>query len=446
MIPPLRTARTRGRSRGVAEAAVVIVGYAIYSALRDLVPRHAAAAVRHGRDLLQAEGAVGLSVEHLLNRWMSARPGWSGFATFWYSDAHFVVTAVLLFATARLPDGRRWRRVWYLTTGIGLLVFWLYPTAPPRLLPRGGFTDVVAARPTVGSVSDPAIAHLSNPYAAMPSLHVAWAIWCTLVGWQLLQRDRRSENMARHPWRGTWVLRAACVAYPLTTSWLVLATANHYLADVVAGALTTAAAWSLTRIGRNQARAPIAALVRHPSGARWRRASRQRHHRDPRRGVGPALLAPAAVILTACTAGARPSAPATVTFHGLRISVPEGWSVGHTLCVDRSAVVTSPVDRAPCPPSAGGQLDHGRTVIILSCATGPNGFPASTLTATHLGTEPVLVPDPHGPLAASYVFVELPRLNTALTITGPASTARARLATLRIPHATPPSAQLARDC
>ena len=66
------------------------------------------------------------------------------------------------------------------------LVFWLYPVAPPRML--AGFTDVVASTHAFGSWHTGALASHANQFAAMPSLHMAWAAWCTLALWRATKR------------------------------------------------------------------------------------------------------------------------------------------------------------------------------------------------------------------------------------------------------------------
>lgn len=229
------------------EAMLCVLGYVVYTALRDVAPRRVAVADVHGLDILHFERGLHISVEATLNRWLALRPDFSDVATFWYSDAHFVVTIGVLLASLRMVRGRRLRLALYTTTAIALVVFWAFPTAPPRLLPQGGFVDVIAHLPALGSVSDPAVARLSNQYAAMPSLHVAWAVWCAVVVWQLVGSIGAELPVVTWQARaGRAALRSVAVAYPLATALIVLATANHYLSDVVAGALTAGVAFVVT--------------------------------------------------------------------------------------------------------------------------------------------------------------------------------------------------------
>jgi hypothetical protein len=114
---------------------------------------------------------------------------------------------------------------------IGLLVFWRYPVAPPRML--GGYTDVIASSHTFGSWHTGSLAADANQFGAMPSLHIAWAVWCTLVLWRLSS--------------SRWV-RAVALIYPCITAFAVLATGNHYVLDLVGGLVTFALAVALVRL------------------------------------------------------------------------------------------------------------------------------------------------------------------------------------------------------
>ena len=125
----------------------------------------------------------------------------------------------------------RWQRV--LTTFLGLVGFVLWPLMPPRLLPESyGFVDTLAQYPTLWSFDSGALNTISNQYAAMPSLHFAWALWCTFVFLSLL----------RHP-----LARLAATAYvPLTLAAIVL-TGNHFILDAAGGAAVLGIAWLVAR-------------------------------------------------------------------------------------------------------------------------------------------------------------------------------------------------------
>jgi hypothetical protein len=105
---------------------------------------------------------------------------------------------------------------------IALLGYILYPTAPPRFFPEWGFVDSVSDFTGVEPSTD-GVNAMFNPYAAVPSMHVAFAI---MIGWSLAQLvDRRVV-------RGFWW------AYPLLVSYVIVATGNHFVMDAVLGAAT----------------------------------------------------------------------------------------------------------------------------------------------------------------------------------------------------------------
>ena len=66
----------------------------------------------------------------------------------------------------------------FATSLLALAGFYLYPLAPPRLLPQYGYVDTLLKFHTWGSLADPKVAEHSNQFAAMPSLHIGWALWC----------------------------------------------------------------------------------------------------------------------------------------------------------------------------------------------------------------------------------------------------------------------------
>ncbi len=101
--------------------------------------------------------------------------------SYYYDNAHFIVTFGLLgwLWWKRADIYRPLRSTLVMINVIGLIVFWRYPVAPPRMLVGDGFTDVVASSHTIGSWHTGSLAADANQFAAMPSLHIAWAAWCT---------------------------------------------------------------------------------------------------------------------------------------------------------------------------------------------------------------------------------------------------------------------------
>ena len=232
-MPQTDTARVeappRARLRWWTELPLILLVYASYSAGRLLARGDVSSAVDHGVSILRIEKALHLNAEHPLNR-LFTREAWLGVpADFWYASLHYLVTPAILIWLFRSRAVRyRAARTWLMTsTFIGLLGFTLLPTCPPRLLSVGhGFVDTMAQYSDYGwwggEASAPrGLGGMTNQYAAMPSLHVGWALWCGVMLW-------------RHG--RTPVAKVAGIAYPLLTTIVVMGTANHYFLDAVAGA------------------------------------------------------------------------------------------------------------------------------------------------------------------------------------------------------------------
>jgi hypothetical protein len=210
---------------------VLLVLYAIYDGSRLLVNTSLAQAQRHGDSILRLERRLHLSPERTLNH-LFATHAWLGIpADFVYASLHYVITvSVLFWVWRRHRDHYRMARTWLgLTTLLGVVGFVVFPTAPPRLLGSSyHFTDILAEHSTVGwwgtggGGTPRGLADMSNEFAAMPSLHVGWALWCGLLVFLY----------ARHR-----VVRLLGLLYPFAIAFVVMGTANHYLLDCLVGAL-----------------------------------------------------------------------------------------------------------------------------------------------------------------------------------------------------------------
>lgn len=217
------------KSRWWAELVLLGLVYAAYSCGRLLARGDVGTAVDHGLAVLDLEKALHLNAEHPLNRLFTETPALGIPADFAYASLHYLVTpAVLIWLFRRRPGGYRAARTWLMvSTLLGLIGFTLLPTCPPRLLDAGhGFVDTMAQYSSYGwwgaEASAPrGMGAMTNQYAAMPSLHVGWALWCGVMLWRY----------GRTP-----LLRTLGVAYPLLTTVIVMGTANHYFLDAVAGA------------------------------------------------------------------------------------------------------------------------------------------------------------------------------------------------------------------
>jgi len=200
-----------------------------YDVINNLNPLRATRALAHGSAIVHLEMSWHLDAERTLNRWLGNHLLVGRWLGDYYAVAHFAVTiAVLGWIWWRHPARYRFLRNTLLGINvIGFLVFWAFPVAPPRMLSDLGFVDVVAVAHSVGNLSTGALASQANEYAAMPSLHVAWALWCAFAIWSV-----RTDRTAR----------AAAAAYVALTATVAMATGHHYFLDVVAGAATAVTA------------------------------------------------------------------------------------------------------------------------------------------------------------------------------------------------------------
>ena len=205
---------------------IVWLGW-VYDAVTNLAPLRLPVALAHGRAILSLERTLQIDPEQTLDRWLAGHHTLGLALSDYYDNAHFVVTLGLLgwLWWRRADLYRPLRNSLVLVNVLAFVVFWRYPVAPPRMLP--GFTDVVAATGAIGSWHTGALASHANELAAMPSLHIAWAVWCTLAVWRL----------SKLRW-----LRVLAVAYPCMTGFAVISTGNHYVLDMFGGLATIAAA------------------------------------------------------------------------------------------------------------------------------------------------------------------------------------------------------------
>lgn len=210
---------------------LILAFYVVYSVVRNSQGSAVVSEARALRNALQVirwEKVVGIYHEEAVQE---AFLDWNGFIEFWnlfYGTFHFFVTIfALVFLFRRFPARyRRWRNTLAVTTALALIGFATYPLMPPRLLPAShGYVDTLRVYGSLWSFDSGTMSKISNQYAAMPSLHFAWAMWCTLVLVPAL--------------RSRWA-KAAAAIYPLFTLFAIVVTANHFVLDAVGGAVVLA--------------------------------------------------------------------------------------------------------------------------------------------------------------------------------------------------------------
>ena len=217
------------------ELALIAVGYWAYTKTRNTIPGSVTTALLHGWDVQRLQDWLHLNFELSFNQFIARTEWLAQVMDYYYATVHFIMTGgVLIWLFLRRPQVYRGARTVLITTSVlALFCFWLYPTAPPRLLPGLGYVDTLLQFHTWGSLADPNVAEHSNQFAAMPSLHTAWALWCGLAIF----------HCARRAW-----VRWAGLAYPLCTITVIIGTANHFLLDAFAGASLLALGFLIQRL------------------------------------------------------------------------------------------------------------------------------------------------------------------------------------------------------
>jgi hypothetical protein len=234
------------------QVALFALGYYAYRLVRGFVddPGGAAVAFQNARELISIERGLNVFVEPSIQAWADAQPLIVDAASWMYINTQTSVTLGAL-AFLYLFHNRSFyfvRNMFMVAWALALVGYIVYPTAPPRFFPEWGFIDSVANFTGV-SHDNVSVNALFNPYAAVPSMHVAFAL---MIGIPLARLVKHRAA------RVFWVL------YPLVVTFVIVVTANHFLADAVLGAMTAglaayAAEW--------MARARPAAWAFQPSRA-----------------------------------------------------------------------------------------------------------------------------------------------------------------------------------
>ena len=233
-MPALPRNRLRLLPRGPLDAlrqlALFAAAYYAYRLVRGLVDTRASVAFENARVLVDAERAMGSFFEPGLQAWALSQ-GWVVDAASWmYVNSHFTVTTTFLvwLYIARNSAFYYVRNMFMVAMGLALVGYVVFPTAPPRFLPEWGFTDTVAD--FVGPAAEASAGVLYNPFAAVPSMHVAFALMIAVPGVVLSRR---------------LVVKVIWAIYPVLVTLTVMITGNHFWLDAFFGAAVAAvSAWA----------------------------------------------------------------------------------------------------------------------------------------------------------------------------------------------------------
>ena len=237
LLPPLSR-------RDFMEAAIIAIAFLLYFWVRGAVVDRPEAAYWHARDVIDFQRSLGLFWEDNLNDWIADRKFWAQLMNVVYFYLHFPL--IILFGIW-LYFYRRHQYTFvrdsFLASGaIALVIYWLYPVAPPRELPELAAQFDAAAPVYILGFFDTMEQYLGyaydtqstrafvNPYAAMPSLHFGWDL---LLGIAIIAAFRRTPL--------AWLAVVIGVGLPLLQIIAITTTANHYLVDAVAGGIVAMA-------------------------------------------------------------------------------------------------------------------------------------------------------------------------------------------------------------
>ncbi|MGA8116900.1 MAG: phosphatase PAP2 family protein [Actinocatenispora sp.] len=210
------------------ELLIIGVGYGLYTLIQHHINILPGPALNHAADIVRLETRLHLAVEPSVNHALALHPTLAAVANYYYVAMHEAVTpAVILWVFLRHRGAYPYARfLLVVPTLIGFALYYVVPVAPPRLLPGDGMVDTMARYASIGDYSQGPMSHTAAQFAAFPSLHLVWAMWCGAMVCWLVRR---------------WYVRVVAVAYPICTGLVVVATANHYLFDL-AGAVVVFAA------------------------------------------------------------------------------------------------------------------------------------------------------------------------------------------------------------
>ena len=228
---------------------------------RGLAGGGQAAAERHADAIVRAERRLHIFAEPTIQRAARELYGLPTFLGYAYLTLHLAVTAAALVWVYRRRRFayRRFLSTLVLANLLAVIGYAFFPAAPPRLA-GVGVADTVSGSTSI-DLSSSLVSRLYNPYAAVPSMHIGYAIIVAAAIWQLA-RSRL--------WRVT------AIAYPLFVLFMIVATGNHFFLDAVAGAAVAALAVAIVRA---VAPALVAAteLSAHSTWLRDQASSRRTH-------------------------------------------------------------------------------------------------------------------------------------------------------------------------
>lgn len=226
------------RLRWWKEILAVVAFDAVYEWTSEKAAGARAVAGHHAQQIVHTERWLGVFREQAVQQWFLPHRLLIEASDLFYSTVHFVLpVATLVWLFRRFPERYvRWRNALAWMTALGLIGFITFPLLPPRFLPSNfGFVDTLNAVGGIGSFDSALMKDAGNLYAAMPSLHIAWALWCVFALVPVVRRR--------------WI-KALLILHPAATLFTIIVTGNHYFLDAAGGVVVFSLGVAIANIPR----------------------------------------------------------------------------------------------------------------------------------------------------------------------------------------------------
>jgi hypothetical protein len=218
----------KGGSDAIAQLGIFVLADLLYETVRGVAESNEAVPFENARTIVDTEKSLHIFFEQGLQDWAMNHRFLIDFANFMYVNSHFVITTTaLVWLYLRHNDKFYFvRNMFVVAMGLALMGYLLLPTAPPRFFPELGFVDTIAYYVNVQHDSG-LVTLFFNPYAAVPSMHVAFALLIAVP----------AVLIVKH-----MVTKVLWALYPLVVTFVVIVTGNHWVMDAFAGAAVAATA------------------------------------------------------------------------------------------------------------------------------------------------------------------------------------------------------------
>jgi membrane-associated phospholipid phosphatase len=217
----------KGGADAIAQLGIFVLADLCYETVRGIAESNQSVPFQNARSIVTTEKTLHIFVEQSIQTWAMGHRFIIDFANFMYVNSHFVITtSALVWLYLRHNDRFYFvRNMFVVAMGLALVGYLLVPTAPPRFFPELGFVDTLSYYVNVKHDSG-LVTLFFNPYAAVPSMHVAFSLLISVPALLIVRRK---------------VFKALWALYPLVVTFVVVVTGNHWLMDAIAGATVAAA-------------------------------------------------------------------------------------------------------------------------------------------------------------------------------------------------------------